>query len=90
MQGQDALKDFADTLRAKGGVEARTAVLGGHRVEFVRGKDVLRWIDAHPEKASRFCSKGKALLVGNTMMMCISETSSFPSGVLCFYRTASE
>lgn len=57
MEGQDTLKEFADRLRAKDGVEARTAVLQGHRVEFVRGKDLVRWLAAHPDEAARFSSE---------------------------------
>ncbi|RMZ57486.1 hypothetical protein APUTEX25_003729, partial [Auxenochlorella protothecoides] len=55
----DPLREFADSLRGKGGVEARAAVYQAQRVEIVRGKDLGRWIAAHPEPSSRFHNGAK-------------------------------
>lgn len=55
---QDWIREFADVLRAKDGVEARHAVCLAQRVEIVRGKDLARWVKAHPEECSRF-NKGR-------------------------------
>lgn len=46
----DPLMVFAETLRSKGGVEYRAGVLSGERYELFRGKDMMRWVKAHPEK----------------------------------------
>ncbi|KAL4437010.1 hypothetical protein ABPG75_004149 [Micractinium tetrahymenae] len=48
---EDPLLIFAEALRSKGGVENRSAVLGGERYELFRGKDLVRWVKAHPDKA---------------------------------------
>lgn len=47
---EDPLLTFAESLRSKGGVENRSAVLGGERYELFRGKDLVRWLKAHPDK----------------------------------------
>lgn len=59
-----ALKGVADVMRAKGGVECRTAAWDGERVEFVRGKDLVKWVAANPDACSRFCAAGDAAAVG--------------------------
>jgi hypothetical protein len=46
----DPLMAFAEALRSKGGVECRAGVLGGERYELFRGKDLVRWVKAHPDK----------------------------------------
>ncbi|KAL4432440.1 hypothetical protein ABPG77_001739 [Micractinium sp. CCAP 211/92] len=47
---EDPLLSFAESLRSKGGVENRSAVLGGERYELFRGKDLGRWVKAHADK----------------------------------------
>lgn len=42
----------AEALRSKGGIECRSGVLGGERVELFRAKDFVRWVQAHPEKCA--------------------------------------
>ena len=48
----DPLMVFAEALRSKGGVENRSGVLNGERVELFRGKDLVRWVKAHPAKCA--------------------------------------
>lgn len=43
---------FADAMRSKGGIENRAAVLEGQRFELFRGKDLVRWVKAHPERGA--------------------------------------
>lgn len=54
----DAINSFADALRARGGVESRSAVLGSERVEIIRGKDFGRWFRANVNKADIPYAKG--------------------------------
>jgi hypothetical protein len=54
----DPLWQLAETLRGKGGVESRSAVLHGERVEFFRGKDIVRFLKATPEAWTKFASLG--------------------------------
>ncbi|KAI7845608.1 hypothetical protein COHA_000894 [Chlorella ohadii] len=49
---QDSIQVFADGLRSKGGIENRAAVLEGQRYELFRGKDLVRWVKAHPERSA--------------------------------------
>ncbi|PRW58596.1 Translocation sec62 [Chlorella sorokiniana] len=49
---QDSVQVFADALRSKGGIENRAAVLEGQRFELFRGKDLVRWVKAHPERGA--------------------------------------
>ncbi|KAI3433795.1 hypothetical protein D9Q98_003600 [Chlorella vulgaris] len=49
---QDELMKVAEALRSKGGIECRSGVLGGERVELFRAKDFVRWVQAHPEKCA--------------------------------------
>lgn len=49
---QDSVQVFADALRSKGGIENRAAVLQGQRFELFRGKDLVRWVKAHPERGA--------------------------------------
>ena len=49
---QDSIQVFADALRSKGGIENRAAVLEGQRFELFRGKDLVRWVKAHPERGA--------------------------------------
>lgn len=62
MQGpsreEDPLKQLADKLRAKNGVEWRSSVLHDQRVEFIRGKDLARYLRSHEEQLQPFVSKG--------------------------------
>lgn len=58
-RASDPLWQLAETLRGKGGVESRSAVLHGERVEFFRGKDFVRFLKATPEAWSKFASLGK-------------------------------
>lgn len=53
-----SLKGVADAMRSKGGVECRTAAWDGERVEFVRGKDLVKWVAANPDACSIFCGTG--------------------------------
>ena len=55
----DPLRALADTLRAKGGIEWRHAVLDDQRVEIVRGKDFVQYFVAHPDKMQRYAGYGK-------------------------------
>jgi translocation protein SEC62 len=56
----DAIRAFADQLRARGGgVEARSAVLGNERVEVVRGKDLARWVAAHQAEVDLPAARGR-------------------------------
>jgi hypothetical protein len=48
----DPLMVFAEALRSKGGVECRSGVLNGERVELFRGKDLVRWVKANPAKCA--------------------------------------
>lgn len=43
---------FAEALRSRGGIENRSAVLRDERKELFRGKDLLRWVKAHPDKSA--------------------------------------
>jgi hypothetical protein len=54
----DHVRDFADLLRMKNGVEARNGVLGEERVEFFRGKDFSKYVKANPEKCVMFVKGG--------------------------------
>lgn len=49
---QDSIQVFADALRSKLGIENRAAVLEGQRFELFRGKDLIRWVKAHPERGA--------------------------------------
>ena len=57
-KSQDPLRVLADTLRSKGGVEWRSAVMADQRVEFIRGKDLAAHFRAHPEQMQNYVSKG--------------------------------
>lgn len=57
-KSQDPLRVLADTLRSKGGVEWRSAVMADQRVEFIRGKDLAAHFKAHPEQMQNYVSKG--------------------------------
>ena len=60
MQGrEDPLRGLADSLRAKGGIDWRQAVLHDKRVEFFRGKDFAAYFRQHPEKMAPFVTKGE-------------------------------
>lgn len=48
----DTIKQFAEALRSKGGIENRSGVLQGERFELFRGKDLVRWVKANPEKCA--------------------------------------
>lgn len=50
--GVDTIKQFAEALRSKGGIENRSGVLQGERFELFRGKDLVRWVKANPEKCA--------------------------------------
>ncbi len=50
---------FADGLRSKGGIENRAAVLEGQRYELFRGKDLVRWVKAHPERSAAAAAGGR-------------------------------
>ena len=54
----DPLRVLADTLRSKGGVEWRSAVMADQRVEFIRGKDLAAHFREHPEQMQIYVSKG--------------------------------
>lgn len=49
---------FAEALRSRGGVENRSAVMGDERKELFRGKDLVRWVKAHPEQAASAAPPG--------------------------------
>lgn len=53
------LKEFADLLRTKDGVEGRSAVLDQERVEIIRGKDLVRYIAANQDKVTLPIAKGR-------------------------------
>lgn len=55
---EDPLKQLADKLRAKNGIEWRSSVLHDQRVEFIRGKDLARYLRSHEEQLQPFVSKG--------------------------------
>lgn len=57
-KSQDPLRVLADTLRSKGGVEWRSAVMADQRVEFIRGKDLAAHFREHPEQMQNYVSKG--------------------------------
>ena len=52
-QPQDPVRELADALRGKGGVETRAAVLDDQRKELMRGKDLVRWVKAHPVRCTK-------------------------------------
>ena len=54
----DPVRQLADSLRSKDGLEVRNGVLEGNRVEFFRGKDFARFVKANPERCSKFFSGG--------------------------------
>lgn len=58
---EDPLRSLADALRAKGGVEWRSAVMADQRVEFIRGKDLAAHMRAHPEQIQPHVSKCASL-----------------------------
>ncbi len=70
---EDPLKQLADKLRAKNGVEWRSSILQDQRVEFIRGKDLARYLRSHEEQLQPFVSKG---------MTCCSELSLAMHGIL--------
>lgn len=47
----DIFLNFADTLRGKKGIQARSAVLvdSSERVDIIRGKDFARWIKSNAD-----------------------------------------
>lgn len=55
----DAIQQFGESLRSKGGLEVRWGVLDGRRVEFYRGKDFARFFKANPDKCSKVLLGGK-------------------------------
>eukprot|EP00884_Botryococcus_braunii_P003901 jgi/Botrbrau1/13511/Bobra.0082s0104.1 len=55
----DRHKALADELRKKNGVEWREAILADQRVEFIRGKDLARWLQAHEEKLAGVTAAGR-------------------------------
>ena len=57
---EDPLKQLADKLRAKNGVEWRSSILQDQRVEFIRGKELARYLRSHEEQLQPFVSKGVA------------------------------
>lgn len=68
----DRHKALADELRKKNGVEWREAIMADQRVEFIRGKDLARWLQAHEDKLAGVTAAG---------MDCITDcwTSPEPS-----------
>lgn len=63
---------FADALRSKGGIENRAAVLQGQRFELFRGKDLVRWVKAHPERGA--AAAAGAAGVGCVTAGCVAMT----------------
>ena len=57
-QVKDPLREMADKIRAKGGVEWRQAVLADHRVEFFRGKDLAAYYRDHSNEMAPYVPKG--------------------------------
>ena len=47
---EKALHTFCEEARLRGKVPSRTAICDDDRKEFFRGKDLLRYCEAHPEK----------------------------------------
>ena len=66
---EDPLKQLADKLRAKNGVEWRSSILQDQRVEFIRGKDLARYLRSHEEQLQPFVSKGVARCPGRSSAM---------------------
>lgn len=54
------MKDVADKLRAKGGIEWRQAILADQRVEYIRGKDFAAHFKQHEEQMLTWVSRGKS------------------------------
>lgn len=57
-QQEDPLKQLADRLRSKTGIEERAAVLVDKRVDVFRGKDFAAYLRKHEELMQPFVSKG--------------------------------
>ena len=58
-QHEDPLKQLADKLRSKNGIEERAAVLADQRVDAFRGKEFAAYLRQHEELMQPFVSKGK-------------------------------
>lgn len=52
------MKQLADRLRSKTGIEERAAVLVDKRVDVFRGKDFAAYLRKHEELMQPFVSKG--------------------------------
>lgn len=57
-QHEDPLKQLADKLRSKNGIEERAAVLADQRVDVFRGKEFAAYLRQHEELMQPFVSKG--------------------------------
>ncbi len=88
----DPVKDLADFLRGKKGLDNRTAVRDGYRVEFFRAKDFQRHFRAHPEQMARLVEPAKLSTLLVDTANAISQLSSLrqscvsalrPGGVTC-------
>lgn len=66
---EKAVRDICDVMRRRGGVEWRSAVVHEERKEFFRGKDMLRFFEADPEKLDDISDSGDALCVLVTSML---------------------
>lgn len=58
---EKAVRDICDVMRRRGGVEWRSAIVHEERKEFFRGKDMLRFFEADPEKLDDVSDSGEAL-----------------------------
>jgi hypothetical protein len=47
---EKALHVLCEEIRRKGGVPWRTAIVDDDRKDFFRGKDLQRYLEAHPSK----------------------------------------
>lgn len=60
-QHEDPLKQLADKLRSKNGIEERAAVLADQRVDVFRGKEFAAYMRQHEELMQPFVSKATKL-----------------------------
>ncbi len=61
-QQEDPLKQLADKLRSKTGIEERAAILQDKRVDVFRGKEFAAYLRKHEELMQPFVSKGAPLI----------------------------
>lgn len=67
---EKALHGFCEEIRRKGGVPWRTAIVDDDRKDFFRGKDLQRYVEAHPGKLEGIVDTGALACTSTAAPLC--------------------